>query len=61
MVVNPPTRRRAQRLTNPQPDVTNALRFGIVVGLLIDIAREPIKRNRRYQQAVKTPSRLGCE
>jgi uncharacterized oligopeptide transporter (OPT) family protein len=41
-------------ITNPQPHIMKALRFGILLGLLIDIARKLIKRNRRYQHAVKT-------
>jgi uncharacterized oligopeptide transporter (OPT) family protein len=41
-------------ITNPQPHVMKALRLGIFLGLLIEIARKLIKRNRRYQQAVKT-------
>ena len=41
-------------ITNPQPHVMKALRFGIFLGLLIETARKLIKRNRRYQQAVKT-------
>jgi hypothetical protein len=45
-------------ITNPQPHVMKALRLGILLGLLIDIARKLIKRSRRYQQAVKT-SRAG--
>lgn len=47
-----------QGITNPQPHVMKALQFGIFLGLLIEIARKLIKRNRRYQQAVKT-SRAG--
>ena len=45
-------------ITNPQPHVMKALRLGIALGLLIEIARKLIKRSRRYQQAVKT-SRAG--
>jgi uncharacterized oligopeptide transporter (OPT) family protein len=45
-------------ITNPQPHIMKALRFGIFLGLLIDIARKLIKRTRGYQQAVKT-SRSG--
>jgi len=45
-------------ITNPQPHVMKALRLGIFLGLLIDIVRKLIKRNGRYQQAVKT-SRAG--
>jgi hypothetical protein len=45
-------------ITNPQPHVMKALRLGIFLGLLIEIARKLIKRNPRYQQAVKT-SRAG--
>jgi hypothetical protein len=45
-------------ITNPQPHVMKALRLGIFLGLLVDIARKLIKRNRGYQQAVKT-SRTG--
>jgi uncharacterized oligopeptide transporter (OPT) family protein len=45
-------------ITNPQPHVMKALRLGIYLGLLIEIARKLIKRNRRYQQPVKT-SRAG--
>jgi hypothetical protein len=45
-------------ITNPQPHVMKALRLGIFLGLLIDIVRKLIKRNRHYQQAVKT-SRAG--
>ena len=45
-------------ITNPQPHVMKALRLGILLGLLIEIARKLIKRHRRYQQAVKT-SRAG--
>jgi uncharacterized oligopeptide transporter (OPT) family protein len=45
-------------ITNPQPHIMKALRFGILLGLLIDIARKLIKRNHRYQEAVKT-SRAG--
>jgi uncharacterized oligopeptide transporter (OPT) family protein len=45
-------------ITNPQPHIMKALRFGILLGLLIDIARKLIKRTRGYQQAVKT-SRAG--
>ncbi len=45
-------------ITNPQPHVMKALRLGILLGLAIEIARKLIKRNRRYQQAVKT-SRAG--
>jgi uncharacterized oligopeptide transporter (OPT) family protein len=41
-------------ITTSQPQVMKALRLGILLGLLIDIARKLIKRNRRYQQAVKT-------
>ena len=41
-------------ITNPQPHVMKALRLGIFLGLLIEIARKLIKRNRRYQEAVKT-------
>jgi hypothetical protein len=41
-------------ITNPQPHVMKALQFGILLGLLIDVARKLIKRSRRYQQAVKT-------
>jgi len=45
-------------ITNPQPHIMKALRFGILLGLMIDITRKLIKRSRRYQQAVKT-SRAG--
>jgi hypothetical protein len=45
-------------ITNPQPHIMKALRFGILLGLLIDIARKLIKRIPAYQQAVKT-SRAG--
>ncbi len=45
-------------ITNPQPHVMKALRLGIYLGLLIEIARELIKRIPRYQQTVKT-SRAG--
>jgi MFS family permease len=45
-------------ITNPQPHVMKALRLGIYLGLLIEIARKLIKRIPRYQQAVKT-SRAG--
>jgi uncharacterized oligopeptide transporter (OPT) family protein len=41
-------------ITNPQPHVMKALRLGILLGLLIDIARKLIKRIPGYQQAVKT-------
>jgi hypothetical protein len=41
-------------ITNPQPHVMKALRLGIFLGLLIEIARKLIKNNRGYQQAVKT-------
>ena len=41
-------------ITTSQPYVMKALRFGILLGLLIDIARKLIKRTRRYQQFVKT-------
>ena len=44
-------------ITNPQPHVMKALRLGIELGLLIEIARKLIKRIPRYQQTVKTPSR----
>jgi hypothetical protein len=44
-------------ITNPQPHVMKALRLGILLGLLIEIARKLIKRNRRYQEAVKTSRR----
>ena len=47
-----------KNITNPQPHVMKALRLGILLGLLIEIARKLIKSNRRYQQAVKT-SRAG--
>ena len=35
-----------QGITNPQPHVMKALRLGILLGLLIEIARKLIKRNR---------------
>jgi uncharacterized oligopeptide transporter (OPT) family protein len=41
-------------ITNPQPHVMKALRLGIFLGLLIEVARKLLKRSRRYQQAVKT-------
>ena len=41
-------------ITDLQPHVMKALRFGILLGLLIEIARKLIKRHRGYQQAVKT-------
>jgi len=41
-------------ITTAQPHVMKALRFGILLGLLIDIARKLIKRTRRYQEFVKT-------
>lgn len=41
-------------ITNPQPHIMKALRFGIVLGLLIDLTRKLIKRTGFYQQAVKT-------
>jgi len=41
-------------ITTSQPHVMKALRFGILLGLLIDIARKLIKRTRRYQEFVKT-------
>lgn len=37
-------------ITNPQPHVMTALRLGIVLGLLIEIARKLLKRSRRYRE-----------
>jgi hypothetical protein len=39
-------------ITNPKPYVMKALRFGILLGLFIEIARKLIRGNRRYQQFV---------
>ncbi len=44
-------------ITTSQPHIMKALRLGIVLGLLIDIARKLIKRIPGYQQAVKTSRR----
>jgi len=41
-------------ITTSQPHIMKALRLGIVLGLLIDIARKLIKRIPGYQQALKT-------
>ena len=41
-------------ITTSQPHVMTALRLGIALGLLIDIARKLIKRIPGYKQAVKT-------
>jgi uncharacterized oligopeptide transporter (OPT) family protein len=41
-------------ITNSQPHVMKALRLGILLGLLIEITRKLVKRNRRYQQKLKT-------
>jgi len=43
-----------QGITHPEPYVMKALRLGIALGLLIEIARKLIKRSRRYQHAVQT-------
>jgi hypothetical protein len=43
-------------ITTSQPHVMKALRLGIALGLLIDIARKLIKRIPGYKQAVKTSS-----
>lgn len=40
-------------LTHPKPQVMEALRLGILLGLLIEIARKLIKNNRRYQVFAK--------
>jgi uncharacterized oligopeptide transporter (OPT) family protein len=45
-------------ITNPQPHVMKALRLGILLGLLIEIARKLIKRNQRYKAFAKN-SRAG--
>jgi uncharacterized oligopeptide transporter (OPT) family protein len=45
-------------ITNPQPHVMKALRLGILLGLLIEIARKLIKRNQRYKMFAKN-SRAG--
>jgi len=44
-------------ITTHQPHVMKALQLGIVLGLLIEIARKLIKRNRRYKQFVKNSGR----
>ena len=43
-------------ITNPQPHVMKALRLGILLGLLIEIARKLIKRNQRYKTFAKNSS-----
>jgi uncharacterized oligopeptide transporter (OPT) family protein len=45
-------------ITNPQSHVMKALRLGILLGLLIEIARKLIKRNQRYKMFAKN-SRAG--
>jgi uncharacterized oligopeptide transporter (OPT) family protein len=40
-------------LTHPKPYVMKALRLGILLGLLIEIARKLIKNNRRYKVFAK--------
>jgi hypothetical protein len=45
-------------ITNPAPHVMKALRFGILLGLSIDIARKLIKRPQGYKQWA-TKSRAG--
>jgi len=44
-------------ITTSQPQVMQALRFGVLLGLLIEIARKLIKRIPGYQQALKTSAR----
>jgi len=41
-------------ITNPQSHVMKALRLGILLGVLIEIARKLVKRSRRYQEKLKT-------
>jgi uncharacterized oligopeptide transporter (OPT) family protein len=37
-------------ITNPKPHVMTALRLGILIGLLTEVARKLLKRSRRYQE-----------
>jgi len=45
-------------ITNPKPHIMKALRLGIALGLLFEIARKLLKRNRRYKAFV-AGSRTG--
>jgi len=45
-------------ITNPKPHVMTALRLGVVLGLLIEIARKILKNNRSYKKFSKA-SRSG--
>jgi len=45
-------------ITNPKPHVMTALKLGIALGLLIEIARKLLKSNRRYKEFSKR-SRKG--
>jgi uncharacterized oligopeptide transporter (OPT) family protein len=40
-------------ITNPQPHVMKALRLGILLGVLIEVARKLVKRSRGYQEKLK--------
>ena len=40
-------------ITNPKPHVMKALKLGVTLGLLIEIARKLLKRSRRYQEFAK--------
>lgn len=44
-------------ITTSQPQVMQALRFGVLLGLLIEVARKLIKRIPACQQAMKTSAR----
>lgn len=45
-------------ITNPKPHVMKALKLGIILGLLIELARKLLKQNRRYKEFAKN-SRSG--
>jgi len=47
-----------QDITNPKPYVMRALRLGIAIGLLIELARKLLKKSRRYREFA-TGSRSG--
>lgn len=37
-------------ITNPQPHVMTALRFGVILGLVIEVTRKLLKRSQRYKR-----------
>jgi uncharacterized oligopeptide transporter (OPT) family protein len=45
-------------ITNPKPHVMTALRLGILIGLLTEVARKLVKRNRSYRE-FSTRTRRG--